>query len=90
MSRRLPAREHGTVGRYKAVEIIEDDLALDQHLAIVENQGRNAGERIVAPDLVGIAEGGPRSMLEGQIVKLQRYADAANEGGVGMADEDHA
>jgi hypothetical protein len=29
-------------------------------------------------------------MLEGQIIKCQRYADAANKGGVVLADEDHA
>src|SRR6185312_1641915 len=46
-------------------------------------------ERIVGADLVRIGEGRPGPMLERQTVEHERDADAADEWGVVLADEDH-
>jgi hypothetical protein len=69
--------------------MIEDDVAVEQHVAVVEHQGGHAGERIVGADLVGIGEGRPGTVLERQAVEHERDADAADEGRVVLADEDH-
>jgi hypothetical protein len=40
-------------------------------------------------DLVGIAEGRPRPVLEGEPIQPQRNRDAPHERGVILADQDH-
>jgi hypothetical protein len=71
------------------VEIVEDRRALDHRLAVVQHQRRHPPQRIVGHDLVAVAERRPRPMLEGDIIELQRNADATDEGGIELADEDH-
>src|SRR4051794_35520057 len=83
------ARQHRLLRPGELVEIIEDERALDQRLAVVEHQRRHAAQRIIGRDLVGVAEGRPRSVLEGEAVKPQRNRDAADEGGVVLADQEH-
>src|SRR4051812_2259976 len=61
------------------VEMIEDCRALDQHFAVVEHQRWHSAQRIVGRDLVGIAEGRPRPMLERQTVEPQCNSDAADK-----------
>src|SRR5215470_7842480 len=85
----LARREHRAFRRHQAVEIVEDDVTVDQHDAVVEHERRDAGERIVGPDLLRIGEGRPGPMLERQAVERERDADAADERGVVLADEDH-
>ncbi len=86
---RLGAREHRPVGRHQAVEMVEDAVALDQRLTIVQHQRRHPGQRVVRADLLRIAEHRPRPLLEGQAVQRQGDADAADEGRIILADQDH-
>src|SRR3954453_5005662 len=83
------ARQHRLLGSDELVEIIEDDRALDQRLAVVEHQSRYAPQRIIGRDLVGIAEGRPRLVLEGEPVEPQRNRDATDKGGIILADQEH-
>ena len=76
-------------GTDDVVEMIQDHRALDQRLAIVKHQRRHPPQRIIGRDLVGIAEGRPRLVLEGDAVEPHGDGDAADEGGVVLADEDH-
>ena len=89
MPRRLGGGEHRPIGRHQAVEIVQDAVALDQHLAVIQHQRRHAHERVVGADLVRIGEHRPRPMLEGAGLQRQRDADAAHERQVVLADQDH-
>ena len=71
------------------VQMVENRAAFDQHLAVVEHQGRHPHQRVVAGDLGGIAENRPRAMLEGEAVYIQRDADAPHERRIILADQDH-
>ena len=64
-------------------------MALDQRLAIVENQRRHADQGIVGLQFFGIAEDRPRPLLEGNPIQRQRNADAPHERRIILADEDH-
>src|SRR6476620_207203 len=87
---RLAARrDHRFVGADAVVEIIQDHRALDQRLAIVEHQRRHPPQRIIRRDLVGIAKGGPRPMRVGDAIEPHRDGDAADEGGIVLADQEH-
>jgi len=55
-------------------------VALDQHRIVIEDQGRDADQRIIGPDLVGIGENRPRFVIERQIIEGQGNADAADKG----------
>src|SRR5581483_5297226 len=81
--------DHRLVGADQLIEIIEDDAALDQRLAAVEHQGRYPSQRIIGRDQIGIAEGRPRLVLEGDAVQPHRDGDAAHEGRVVLADQKH-
>lgn len=82
-------RKHGSIGRHKAVEIVKDAVAFDQHLAAVQDQRRNSRERVVTSYLIGIAEGRPGAMLEGKVIECQSDADPAHERGVILANKNH-
>ena len=71
------------------VERIDHTGAVDEHLAIVEHQGRHPHQRVEGADLLAIGENGPRAMLERQAVERERDADAAHEGRIILADQDH-
>jgi len=87
---RQPARgDHRVFRPDEIIEIVQNSRALDQHLAAAKHQRRHPPQRIVRRDLVAIAEGRPRPVLEGQLIKPQRNRDAADEGGVVLADQDH-
>ena len=62
-------RDHGLVRPDQLIEIIQDRRALDQRLAAVEHQRRHPAQRIIRRDLVALAEGRPRPVLERQIRK---------------------
>ena len=71
------------------VEMIKDSGAVDQHLALVEDEGWDAGQgadltdrRRIAKDRAGVAG-------EWYAVVMQRDCDAAGDGAVILADEDH-
>jgi hypothetical protein len=64
-------------------------MAVLQHATIVQNQRRYARQRIVGPDLVGIAEGGPWFVLERQPVERQCNSHAPDERGIILTDQDH-
>jgi predicted transcriptional regulator len=46
-------------------------------------------QRIIRLDPVALAKRRPRPVLERQAIQLQRNRDAADEGGVVLADHDH-
>src|SRR5207253_7060276 len=81
--------DHRLVGADDVVEMIQDHRALDQRLAAVQHQRRHPPQRIIGRDLVGIAEGRPRLVLEGDAIQPHGDGDAADEGGVVLADQDH-
>ena len=87
--RRLGDRIHAGGRRHEAVEIVENNVALGQHVAVVEHQRRHPRQRIVWPDLLGIAEGRPRFVLEGEAVEPHGDADPAHIGQIILSDEDH-
>ncbi len=61
---RLGDWKHAPLGRDEAVEIVQDGVAFDQHLAVIEDQRRHTRQRVVGANLVGVAEGRPRTVLE--------------------------
>jgi len=88
---RLAARrDHRFLRPDQFIQIIQDRRALDQRLATIEHQRRHPPQRIERRDLVSLAEGRPRPVLERQTIKPQRNRHAANKGGVVLADQDHA
>ena len=82
-------RDHRLLRAYAFVEIVEDRSRIDQRLVAVEHQRRHPPQRIIGRDLVGVAEGRPRLVIEGDAVKSQRNRDATDEGGVELANEKH-
>jgi len=71
--------------------MVDDGVAVDQHLAIVEHQCRDAAQRIGQPHLGAVAaEARKVALLEGHAVELERDRDAARVGGTVDADELHA
>src|ERR1700676_1912646 len=83
-----PRRDYRLVRPYYLIEIIQDPRALDQRLAAIQHQRRHSAQRIERRDLVAVAEGRPRPVLEGETIKPHRNRDAADEGGVVLADQD--
>ena len=55
---RRPAPALGTVGRSPPYPLVQESTcaAVDQRLAVVEHQRRDAAERIVPPHFLAIAE----------------------------------
>jgi hypothetical protein len=70
------------------VEMVEHGDAVDQHLAIVENEGGDAAEGVELGDPLGVAEARPRAVLEVDAIEPQGDADAADVGRIELADED--
>ncbi|MCY1291930.1 hypothetical protein D9M70_411370 [compost metagenome] len=89
MSCRLGSREHDLIVGNEAIEIVEDDVAVGERQPIVQHQGRHARQRIVGSNLVGVAEGRPGAVFEGDTVERERDAHATNERRVVLADQDH-
>ena len=79
MPGRFNLRKHRLFRRHETVDVIEHQVALDQHIPIVEDQRRHPHKRIVLAYLVGIAKHAPRPMFEGNSVEGQRDTDAADE-----------
>jgi hypothetical protein len=73
-------RDHRFRGPDQFIEIIQDRRALDQRLAAIQHQRRHPPQRIEDCDLVAVAEGRPRPVLEGQAVEPQCNRCAADEG----------
>lgn len=71
------------------VEMIKDGGAVDQHLAIVEDEGRDTGQGADLPDCRRIAKDRAGVAGEGYAVVMQRDCDAAGDGAVILADEDN-
>src|SRR4029077_20004425 len=72
------ARDHCLVRADDLIEIIEDRRALDQCFAIVQNQRRHPAQRIEGRDLITLAEGRPRTMLEAEAIEPHRDCDTAD------------
>jgi hypothetical protein len=79
--RRLGGREHHAVRGHEAVEIIQNAMAFDQHLTVIQHQGRYAGEGVIGPDFLRIAKHRPWPVLERQLVQSQRNARMGNHTG---------
>ena len=71
------------------VEMIKDGGAVDQHLAIVEDEGRDTRQGADLPDCRRIAKDRAGVAGEGYAVVMQRDCDAASDGAVILADEDN-
>jgi hypothetical protein len=82
-------RDHRSFGADDIVEMIQDHRALDQRLTVIEHQRRHPPQRIIGCDLVGIAEGRPWLVLESDAIQPHGDGDAADEGGIELADQDH-
>lgn len=82
-------RIHAQLRRNETVEMVDDQVAVDQRHPVIQHQRRHAQQRVVCSDLVGLAEGRPGPVLEGDAVERQRDADAADEGRVVLSDQDH-
>jgi phage terminase large subunit-like protein len=80
--------DEGAVARL-GVEIVEDRRAVDQHLAMVKDQGRNAGQGADPADRLGIAEDRPGVAGKGHAVVVECHGDAAGGRAVVLTDEDH-
>ena len=61
------------------IEMIQDGCAVDQHFAIVEDEGRDAGQRADPPDCCRIAKDGSRICRECQRT-YKRVQRAAKKG----------
>src|SRR6185369_653019 len=72
--------DHRLLGADAIVEIIQDHRALNQRLAAVKHQRRHPPQRVIRRDLVGVAEGRPRLVLEGDAIEPHRDGDAADGG----------
>jgi hypothetical protein len=83
------SRHHRFVRPDQFIEIIQDRRALDQRLAAIQHQRRHPPQRIERCDPVGLAKGRPRPVLERQAIQPQRNGNAADEGGVVLADQEH-
>ena len=71
------------------VEMVDDGGAVDQGLAIVEDQGRNAAQRIGGPHFDAVAEAGKVALLVGQAVGLERDGDPSRVGRAVHSDQKH-
>ncbi len=83
-------RQQGALRTDHVVQGVEDGGALDQNLPVVQHQGRDAAHRIERRHLVGVGPDRPRPVLVGEAVETKGDRGAADEGGVVLADEDHA
>src|SRR5258708_26272795 len=72
------------------MEICRGGGAREQRRPPAGHRRRHPPQRIERRDLVAIAEGRPRPVLEWQTIKPQRDRHAAHEGGIILADQDHA
>ena len=86
---RLGGREHHAVNRHEAVEIVQNAVTLDQHLTVIQHQGRHAGEGVIGPDFLRIAKHRPWPVPERQLVQSQRNANSAHERGIILANQNH-
>ena len=63
------------------IQIVEDGSAVDQGLAVIQDQRGNAAQGIgVANFRPILPHDGKRPVLEGQFVEMHRRGDAADEG----------
>ncbi len=91
--------EHTSAGRTGAgdqrgvtrllVEVIKDRRTVDQHLAVVQDEGRNASQGADLRDSLRISKDRARVTGEGHAVVVQRHCNAASDRAVILADEDH-
>ena len=65
------------------VEMIDDSAAVDQGFAVVEDQRRDAAQRIGRTHLRAIAEAREVALLERHAVELERDRDADNNASTG-------
>jgi hypothetical protein len=82
-------RQEAALGRDPRVEVVEDGGAVDDHLAVVEDERRDAAERIDRPHRLGVGEAAEGVALEGQPEEVQGDGDATDVGAVVLSDEDH-
>jgi len=72
-------RQQCALGARLLIEIIENGVAVDQHLAIVQHQRRQATQRRVFANLQTIRQDAERFVGEWYVQQMQADADAADE-----------
>ena len=70
-------RAIAAIGR---VEMVDDRAGVEENLAVVEHQRRNAAERVHRPHVGAIAEAAQRLLLERDAIGRERDRDAARVG----------
>ena len=70
-----------------AVDVVENGVAVDQDGAVLQHRGGHAGERVGGARALGIGEGRPGKLVEGDAGMGKRDPGAADEGGVALADQ---
>ena len=75
--------------RDQTVEVIKDHRTINQAFTPRQDQHRHPDQWIVRTDCLCAGKDRPRAMLEAQFIKRQGNSDAADEGGIILADQDH-
>ena len=83
------AREQDLILARDPVEVVDDRGAINQHIAIVQDQGRDPDQGVHRLHLIRIAENRPGLVFERHLIQRQGDADTAGEGAVVLADQDH-
>jgi hypothetical protein len=83
-------RRERAIAAIGLVEMVDDGGAVDQYLAVVEHQRRDAAEGILGLHLGAITKAGKRLLLVGHAVGPERDRDAACIGRTVYSDEQHA
>ena len=74
----------------EAVQVVDDRAAIEQRLAVVQDQGRDLAQRVHLQHGLEIGEHGHHPPLERQAGVVKRDGHPAHERGIVLADQDHA
>jgi hypothetical protein len=86
---RARSRRECAVATIGLIEMVDDGATVDQRLATVEHQRRDAAERIPGPHLGAVVEAGKRLLLEGHAIDIKRDRDAARKRRAVRPDQQH-